>query len=70
MFLDNKKIIYIIILLFNINVLADENHSDIGISLNNGKLKPINANGHAPIGVMGEHMHKKVNGWHLIDSNI
>ena len=59
MFLDNKKIIYIIILLFNINVLADENHSDIGISLNNGKLKPINANGHAPIGVMGEHMHKK-----------
>ena len=41
MFLDDKKIICIIILLFNINVLADENHSDIGISLNNGKLKPI-----------------------------
>ena len=59
MFLTNKKKFCAILLILNINVLADENHSNIGISLNNGKLKPINANGHAPIGVMGEHMHKK-----------
>ena len=59
MFLHNKKIICVAILLFNINVLADENYNNIEFNIDNGELKPINASGHAPIGVMGEHMHKK-----------
>ena len=42
MFLTNKKKFCAILLILNINVLADENHSNIGTSLNNGKLKPIN----------------------------
>ena len=62
MFLHNKKIICVAILLFNINVLADENYNNIEFNIDNGELKPINASGHAPIGVMGEHMHKK-GGW-------
>lgn len=32
-------------------------HSD-GLQLNPNGLKPVNADGHAPIGVMGDHMHK------------
>jgi len=59
MFLENKKIFCVAILLLNVNVLADENHNNIEFNIDNGELKPINANGHAPIGVMGEHMHKK-----------
>ena len=59
MFLDNKKIICVAILLLNINVLADENHNNIGFSMDNGELKPINSNGHGPIDAMGEHMHKE-----------
>ena len=60
MFLNNKKFIYAFSLfLLGANVFADENHHNIGLSLENGKLKRINASAHAPIGVMGEHMHKK-----------
>ena len=65
MFLNNKKNICALFLLFFwINVLADENHNNIGLNLENGKLKPINGSGHVPIGGMGEHMHHK-EGWML-----
>ena len=60
MFLNNKKFIYTLsLLLLWANVFADDNHNNISLSLENGKLKRINASGHAPIGVMGEHIHKQ-----------
>ncbi len=59
MFLNNNKIICALLLILNINVLADENHNNIGFSMDNGELKPINSNGHGPIDAMGEHMHKE-----------
>ncbi len=59
MFLTNKKNFCAILLILNINVLADENHDNIELSLTNEKLKAMRADGHAPIGVMGDHMHKK-----------
>jgi len=47
------------ILLFSLNVFADTDHGDVGMALNNEGLKPVRADSHAPIGVMGEHMHKR-----------
>ncbi len=38
---------------------ADGDHHDTGMSYGNDGLKPINADGHAPIGVMGDHTHGK-----------
>ena len=38
---------------------AGADHHDLGMSLNDNGLKAIHANSHAPIGVMGDHMHKK-----------
>jgi len=58
MFLNNKKFIYAFSLfLLWTNIFADENHHNISLTLENSKLKRINASGHAPIGVMGAHMH-------------
>ena len=55
-----KAIIAFGSLLFCANVLADDSHHhDVGMDVNSNGLKPVRADGHAPIGVMGEHMHKK-----------
>lgn len=62
MFVNNKKNICVALLLFNINIYADDNQSNIGINLENGKLKAVHADEHAAIGVMCDHMHKK-DGW-------
>ena len=61
-FLLNKKaIIAFSGLLFSANVFADDghHHGDVAMELNADGLKPIRADGHAPIGVMGEHRHKQ-----------
>jgi hypothetical protein len=55
-----KAIIAFTSLLFCTQVLADsDHHNGVGMKLNGNGLKPVNANSHAPIGVMGDHMHKK-----------
>jgi len=46
-------------ILFCFNVFADADHHGVGMNLNSDGLSPVRADSHAPIGVMGEHMHKK-----------
>ncbi|MCF6199374.1 MAG: hypothetical protein L3J67_08260, partial [Hyphomicrobiaceae bacterium] len=46
-------------LLGSIPVLALTFSSAVMAHENNGPQKPVHASSHAPIGVMGEHMHKK-----------
>lgn len=46
-------------LLFCTNVMADDGHGHVGLELDSDGFHPVRADGHAPIGVMGEHMHKK-----------
>lgn len=59
-FLFNKEAFIVLgSLLFCANVLADTGHHDAGLELNTDGLKPVHADGHAPIGVMGDHIHKK-----------
>ena len=38
---------------------ADSDHGGVGLNYNKEGLSAINADSHAPIGVMGEHMHNK-----------
>lgn len=45
--------------LFCASVLADADHHGSGATLNSDGLKPVHSGSHAPIGVMGDHMHKK-----------
>jgi hypothetical protein len=54
-----KKVAFAFGLLLCSNVFADSDHHGVGMELNSDGLKPVRADGHAPIGVMGEHMHKK-----------
>ena len=53
-----EAIIASCLLLICLNVFADADHG-IGMELNSNGLKPIQADSHAPIGVMGDHMHSK-----------
>ncbi len=46
-------------LLFCFNVFADADHHGVGMNINGDGLKPVRSDSHAPIGVMGEHMHNK-----------
>ena len=60
MYLFKKKLIYLVITIFSsIHSYADEQYNDVGIVLENGEVKPIYSAGHAPVDVMGDHMHKK-----------
>jgi hypothetical protein len=58
-FLKKKAVAAFGTLLFCTNVLADSDHHGVGMALNSDGLKPVNASSHAPIGVMGDHMHGK-----------
>ena len=59
-FLFNKEaIVASVFILFCSVVFADADHHGVGMSMNSDGLKPVQANSHAPIGVMGDHMHKK-----------
>lgn len=46
-------------LLFSSSVIADGGHQHGGVTLNNDGVQAVRADGHAPIGVMGDHMHGK-----------
>ena len=46
-------------LFFSTAVYAEADHHGVGMSMSNDGLKKVHASDHAPIGVMGEHMHKK-----------
>ena len=60
MYLFKKKLIYLIITVFSsFHSYANEQYSDVGIVLENGEVKPVYSAGHAPVDVMGDHMHKK-----------
>ncbi|MCG8379404.1 MAG: transporter, partial [Proteobacteria bacterium] len=58
-FLKKEVLVTSAIVFFSISALADSDHNDAGLGLTSEGLKPIRADSHAPIGVMGEHMHKQ-----------
>lgn len=45
--------------LLSINSYADSDHGKTGINLTGDSDKSIRADGHAPVGVMGEHLHRQ-----------
>ena len=47
------------VLLISSQVYADVHHDSTGMVLNNDGMKPVRSDSHAPIGVMGDHMHNK-----------
>ncbi|MCG8378138.1 MAG: hypothetical protein MI865_01550, partial [Proteobacteria bacterium] len=58
-FLKKEVLVTSAMVFFSISAFADSDHSDAGLGLTSEGLKPVRADSHAPIGVMGEHMHKQ-----------
>jgi hypothetical protein len=54
-----KKTAIVFGLLLSTNVLADADHHGAGMEYTSEGLSAVRSDSHAPIGVMGEHMHKE-----------
>ncbi|MEQ8937882.1 MAG: hypothetical protein RLT30_04205, partial [Gammaproteobacteria bacterium] len=56
---NGKTLLAWVLLVSTQHLYADAGHGAAGVNVNKDGLSPVMADSHAPIGVMGDHMHSK-----------